>query len=299
VRAHLGPVVVSRADHVVSRNTVLAFVPEPWPFALTACVPAPPAVLNYLYALAEAECRLACLSVGLDPGMGFLHADTPGRDSLALDLLDVVRLEIESYAIDLAAGHIFRRADFIEREDGHCRILPPLTHALSTTMPSWAEAVAPWTEKVVHSLADASERPIRRPTTLTSAVRRRTATVSSAPRRKARSAEPLPRPAGKRSWLGRSVSTAGHRSPTPSVATASNAGRRTVSRLASLVRNGQRRCSPRIRKNTNERRGPSPGERLRRRPAGSPTLGLTQWRGRRSMPDSPASEWLRSARRPG
>ena len=33
------------------------------------------AMLNYFYALAEAEARLACLAMGLDPGLGFLHAD--------------------------------------------------------------------------------------------------------------------------------------------------------------------------------------------------------------------------------
>lgn len=43
------------------------------------------AILNYLYAILEAEARLACLAVGLDPGLGVLHADLKARDSLALD----------------------------------------------------------------------------------------------------------------------------------------------------------------------------------------------------------------------
>ncbi|MGH9195010.1 MAG: CRISPR-associated endonuclease Cas1, partial [Acidimicrobiia bacterium] len=33
------------------------------------------AILNYLYALAEFECRLAVLAVGLDPGLGWAHRD--------------------------------------------------------------------------------------------------------------------------------------------------------------------------------------------------------------------------------
>ena len=43
------------------------------------------AILNFLYALLEAESRLAAASFGLDPGMGVLHVDTQYRDSLACD----------------------------------------------------------------------------------------------------------------------------------------------------------------------------------------------------------------------
>jgi hypothetical protein len=37
------------------------------------------AILNYLYALLEAECRLAIAALGLDPEMGVLHMDTINR----------------------------------------------------------------------------------------------------------------------------------------------------------------------------------------------------------------------------
>ncbi|MGW3472654.1 CRISPR-associated endonuclease Cas1 [Saccharopolyspora sp. NPDC000995] len=40
--------------------------------------------------LAESECRLACLAVGLDPANGIHHADKPDRDSQALDLLEIL-----------------------------------------------------------------------------------------------------------------------------------------------------------------------------------------------------------------
>jgi hypothetical protein len=138
------------------------------------------ATLNYLYALAEAECRLACLMIGLDPGLGFLHTDTNARDSLALDLIEAVRPDVDAYAIDLVRGHMFRYDDFVERDDGHCRILPPLTHALAATIPMWRAAIAPHAEAVAHALAATSHRPIRKSTVLTSADRRRAATRSSA-----------------------------------------------------------------------------------------------------------------------
>ena len=41
----------------------------------------PNAILNYLYALLESEARLAAAALGLDPGLGVLHVDTPNRDS--------------------------------------------------------------------------------------------------------------------------------------------------------------------------------------------------------------------------
>ena len=37
------------------------------------------ALLNYVYALVEAEAIFACQAVGLDPGLGIVHADAKGR----------------------------------------------------------------------------------------------------------------------------------------------------------------------------------------------------------------------------
>ncbi len=160
------------------------------------------AILNYLYALAEAECRFACLILGLDPGLGLLHADAKSRDSLALDLIEVIRPDVDAFVLDLATTHIFRRADFVEHDDGHCRVLAPLTHRLAETLPQWRQAIAPWTEYVAHQLIDASPHPIHKATPLTATNRRPLPT--KAPRRKThqsaptRSGSPL-----KRSPLGR------------------------------------------------------------------------------------------------
>jgi hypothetical protein len=58
------------------------------------------AVLNYCFALLEAETRLSLVAVGLDPAVGLgLHTDTPNRDSLALDVLEPVRPRIESWLV--------------------------------------------------------------------------------------------------------------------------------------------------------------------------------------------------------
>lgn len=49
------------------------------------------ALLSFLYAMLGHDCRSALESIGLDPQVGLLHADRPGRASLALDLMEELR----------------------------------------------------------------------------------------------------------------------------------------------------------------------------------------------------------------
>ncbi|MDA5194527.1 type I-C CRISPR-associated endonuclease Cas1c [Govanella unica] len=49
------------------------------------------ALMSFLYALLGHDCRAALEGVGFDPQVGFLHADRPGRASLALDLMEELR----------------------------------------------------------------------------------------------------------------------------------------------------------------------------------------------------------------
>lgn len=51
-------------------------------------------LLSFLYTLLCHDCRSALESVGLDPQVGFLHRDRPGRPSLALDLMEEFRAVI-------------------------------------------------------------------------------------------------------------------------------------------------------------------------------------------------------------
>jgi CRISPR-associated protein Cas1 len=48
-------------------------------------------LLSFLYALLYHDARSALESVGLDPAVGFLHRDRPGRLGLALDLMEEFR----------------------------------------------------------------------------------------------------------------------------------------------------------------------------------------------------------------
>ena len=49
------------------------------------------ALLSFTYTLLVHDCRSALEGVGLDPCVGFLHTDRPGRPSLALDLMEEFR----------------------------------------------------------------------------------------------------------------------------------------------------------------------------------------------------------------
>ena len=49
------------------------------------------ALLSFVYALLVHDVRSALETVGLDPAVGFLHRDRPGRPSLALDLMEEFR----------------------------------------------------------------------------------------------------------------------------------------------------------------------------------------------------------------
>ena len=49
------------------------------------------ALLSFIYTLLVHDARSACEATGLDPQVGFLHRDRPGRPSLALDLMEEFR----------------------------------------------------------------------------------------------------------------------------------------------------------------------------------------------------------------
>lgn len=49
------------------------------------------ALLSFIYTLLVHDARSALEAVGLDPAVGFLHRDRPGRPSLALDLMEELR----------------------------------------------------------------------------------------------------------------------------------------------------------------------------------------------------------------
>jgi CRISPR-associated endonuclease Cas1 len=110
------------------------------------------ALLNYLYAVLEAEARMAAIAVGCDPQIGIIHVDSQGRQSFACDLMEPVRPAVDLYFLRLLRRQTFVASDFFETRDGNCRLMPSLTVPLSATSPQWAKAIAPIAESVGGSL---------------------------------------------------------------------------------------------------------------------------------------------------
>jgi CRISPR-associated protein Cas1 len=77
------------------------------------------ALLSFLYTLLTSEVSSALETVGLDPYVGFLHQDRPGRPSLALDLMEELR---PVFADRLALSLINRKQvsgpGFTQKESG-------------------------------------------------------------------------------------------------------------------------------------------------------------------------------------
>jgi len=111
------------------------------------------AILNYCFALLHAQTRLAISALGLDPGLGLgLHTDTADRDSLAFDVLEPVRPQVEAWLLDWIAKEPLRRADFFETGTGNCRLMSQICSKLSGTALTWGKLVAPWAEYVARTL---------------------------------------------------------------------------------------------------------------------------------------------------
>ena len=110
------------------------------------------ACLNLLYCLCESEARLAAVAMGLDPAIGFLHVDTPNRDSLACDLMEVVRPSVDAFILNWIQSEAFRKADFFEDRNGNCRIMSALAVKLCETSDTWRRMVAPVAEFVAQEL---------------------------------------------------------------------------------------------------------------------------------------------------
>lgn len=110
------------------------------------------AVLNYLYAILEAEAQIAALAARLDPTLGFLHTDRAERASLACDLMEPVRPLVDAFALSLYRERSIGMDDVFELRDGQCRLLPSLTRQLTATGALWARAVRPVADAIAKAL---------------------------------------------------------------------------------------------------------------------------------------------------
>lgn len=111
-------------------------------FAFDGRVRRPPtdpvnAMLSFAYTLITYECSSALQGVGLDPYVGFLHKDRPGRVSLALDLLEELRAPwADRFVLTLINRRQIQSTDFVTEASGAVRLTDDARKAL---LSSWQE----------------------------------------------------------------------------------------------------------------------------------------------------------------
>jgi CRISP-associated protein Cas1 len=77
------------------------------------------ALLSFFYTLIVHDVRAALETVGLDPAVGYLHRDRPGRPSLALDLMEEFRPVLaDRLALSLINRQQIRGKGFTKTETG-------------------------------------------------------------------------------------------------------------------------------------------------------------------------------------
>lgn len=95
------------------------------------------ALLSFLYAMLGHDCRSALEAHGLDPQVGFLHADRPGRASLALDLMEELRPVLaDRVALSLVNRRQLDADDFVLEAAGGVRLTEG---GRKTVLTAWQE----------------------------------------------------------------------------------------------------------------------------------------------------------------
>ena len=77
------------------------------------------AILSFAYSILAHDCAAALESVGLDPYVGFLHGERPGRTSLAFDLMEELRpCFADRFALSCVNTRLLRPEHFEKSESG-------------------------------------------------------------------------------------------------------------------------------------------------------------------------------------
>lgn len=81
------------------------------------------AMLSLFYTVLARDCASALEGVGLDPYVGLMHADRPGRQSLALDLMEELRpVLVDRFVLSAVNNRVVSPEDFVVRESGEVRL---------------------------------------------------------------------------------------------------------------------------------------------------------------------------------
>ncbi len=106
-------------------------------------------MLNYGYALLEAECLRAINTVGLDAHVGFLHEMNPSKNSLAYDLQEPFRFLVDMAVISLIESKKMDNKDFIRTESYSLRLKPSGAKKVTEEVNNWMNKKVPYKKQSV------------------------------------------------------------------------------------------------------------------------------------------------------
>ncbi len=89
------------------------------------------AILNYAYGVLESQVRIATVSAGLDPAIGYLHTCRPGRLALVYDLMEPLRPRVDKLVLDFLRSHTLAAGDIILTSRGVCKLHPQLARRVA------------------------------------------------------------------------------------------------------------------------------------------------------------------------
>lgn len=98
------------------------------------------AMLSLGYTLLHADAVHACHISGLDPLLGYYHRPSFGRESMASDLIEPLRAEVDHWVWQLLRDRTLR-ADHFNHDKGACLLGKA---GRSIFYASWAQASRPW-----------------------------------------------------------------------------------------------------------------------------------------------------------
>lgn len=113
-------------------------------------------MLSFGYTLLANECTAALESVGLDPAMGFMHKLRPGRNSLALDIMEEFRAYmVDRHILSLINKRQISPKDFQVHESGNETSVRFTENGLKIFLASWqsrkrTEIIHPFLQEKIH-----------------------------------------------------------------------------------------------------------------------------------------------------
>jgi len=128
------------------------------------------AMLNYAYGVLESHIRIAIITAGLDPRIGYLHVSTydhslnVDKNGLIFDLMEPLRAIIDRKIIEFIKSNALSSYDFIIGKTGICRLHPQLArHIVSLVQDiDGIDTVVPWLITLLKANLKPEKRTIRK-----------------------------------------------------------------------------------------------------------------------------------------